>query len=249
MPSNDRVFGYNVERPEKGLKTNAIFPKPMIDSGKWSAVAALQKEFQDLSQKAPAMLAPVSEIGWKSQALQIMQAVMKRTKSAQVEGITKDQESDKQKAKLLQSDMEPEHAAEVRNFFRAKKPGDVIQHAVKDGRLAAALLENPLGIPALDQDQLLKEVERAAMLYNMGRLYQDKSYDTHKTPSLDDPLAHGIDSEKIAAVAKEGLANYEAARSEVDTVRKIVSQAVKFVAITADISVQEAFEAMELHKA
>ncbi len=247
LPNNDRVDSFTVTHASRNLKGAVHIPRT-LDGNQHISTTALSKALGDFTDKALVILQPHSESGWKDAAPERLKLIMKETKALQKSAIARAKELDKRKAEYLKSDMNPSHAAELRAWLRTKKPGDVIQKTVKDGAAALAVLENPVGIPGLDDPQLLKEVERAAMLYNMGRLYNAESYDTHRKPSLDAPLAYGTDPARLNSIAKEGLTNFETSLSDVDAVRGVITQAVNYIAVAADMSGHDAFQAIGLDK-
>ncbi len=248
LPDNDRVDSFTVSNSPRNLKAAVYIPRS-LDGNQHLSTTTLTKTLQDFTDKAPVFLKPHSDSGWRDVAPDKLKPIMSETKALQKAAIVRAKELDTRKTEYLKSHMNPAHALELREWLRTKKPGDVIQKTVRDGAAALAALENPVGIPGLDDPQLLKEVERAAMLYNIAKAYASEKYDTHKVPSLSDPLAYGIDPELIKKIAAEGLYNYEAALGDVDAVRGVITQAVNYIAVAADMPAHGAFQAMGLEKA
>lgn len=247
LPENDRVTSFNVENTSRNLKAAVHIPR-ILEGSKHLNTTALINTLSDFTNKSAALLEPHSESGWRMAAPDKLKPIMTETKALQKTAIARSKELEKRKAELLKSDINPEHARELRAWLRTQKPAAAMQKLLKDPQAAMAALENPVGIPGLDDPNLIREIERVAMLHNMAKKYSLEGYDTHRTPSIDDPLAHGVDPERLNSIAKEGLNNFEAALSDVNAVRGVITQAVNYLAVAADMSGHDAFHAAGLDK-
>tara|TARA_B100000780_G_scaffold188715_1_gene132696 strand:- start:2624 stop:3394 length:771 start_codon:yes stop_codon:yes gene_type:complete len=247
LPENDRVDSYAMENTTRNLKAAVHIPRT-LDGNKHLDTMALTSTLKDFTNKSAVLLEPHSESGWKTAAPEKLKPIMAETKALQKTAIARSKELEKRKVDLLKSDVDPAHARELRAWLRTQKPAAAIQKMLKDPEAALAALENPVGIPGLDDTNLMREVERAAMLHNMAKGYKAEGYDSHRTPSIDDPLAHGVDPSRLNSIAKEGLANFEASLSDVDAVRGVITQAVNYIAVAGDMSGHDAFHAVGLDK-
>lgn len=92
---------------------------------------------------------------------------------------------------------------------------------------------------------LVKHIERAAVLYNLKESYAGQ---TQKKPDINAPLAYGRDERALEDMAENAIQLYEQAQSDVKAIEAVVSQGVKFYAVTANVTPQAAFDAMGLGK-
>lgn len=209
------------------------------------------KEFIDslsaFIEGAHIVLRPFSEEGWKEQAPKHLTGIAAGTRSLQQSAMARSKDLGKRYAEWLTppKTVSPERLAEMRSHLRGLKSSTAMHLVMQDGLIALAALQAPEGIAGMNDPGIINQVKRTAAMHTLKE-WRAGQMTVKPTPA--NPLAQGRDEEALNVYAESAIKRHENAREAVKAVEAIIGQAVNFYAVAADISPEQAFEAMELGK-
>lgn len=240
---NRGVISYNVIRPNKN-QSMGVHLLLKFNEDEFLNTAALSTALEGFIKNAPTLLKPFSEEGWKDKAVAKLSNIANEVRSLQQSAISRAVDLEKRYKEWLEpKSISDNYMAEIRSYIRTLKPADVMRKAISDGVIANAIVQNPHGIQGVNDNSFFTHVEHAAIQYNFAQMYGKQM--TLK-PSLDCLVAHGLDEKAIAEYVTKALDNWKSSKADVQTIEKILRQAICFYAVAADVSLDQAFDIIGL---
>ncbi len=237
------VTSFNVSRPGKNLSTGIYVPTKFNDD-EFLRTDKFSNALATFIAKAPALLKPFSEDGWKQRAVKELSGIAVEIHTLQRAAIKRSKDLDgRYEDWLVPKSIDPSLMAEIRSYVRNLKPADVMREAISNGVIANAIIQNPHGISGLDDKLFVVHVEKAAIEYNFSQAYASQM---QRYPSSTSIIAYGTDQEAVSKYVAKALRNFEQSKSDISAVERILDQALGFYAVVADTDKDQAFNIINL---
>lgn len=241
---NNAIKSYSVLDKGRNQSTG-IHLKKRWDTDPNIPLTSLSKTLETWTEKAPIAVRPYSDEGWKTAAIEKLAPIANEIRKLQKSIIAQKQSLAKRRSDWIKPPKDYDHtkAAEIRTYLRGLSAAEVIRRVNEDPEIASVILENPVTIAGANDTGIVKNLRRNAMLYNLTKTYASQ---TSKKPSIDSPVAYGVDEDASKSYAEKSLNNLENAEEHTNTMSKVLTQVINYYAIAAGISPTEAFKSIGL---